>query len=272
MIKHIVLLILLIPAGAFADEKPKRPVPGKVEKHLLRDGFVLMGVDGKLAADQDKWFFELDRSLNDGRTVVKAGTRIEMLPSAGLEKMVADIADNPGRSYRLYNAVVTLYQDKNYLFCDYFLPLAEADTKVGKIPAGPNEPATEVKINEPNDVVMIPQEIIDRLKTRRIIRPEKMKKGFELKQDSILSDRTGFIEQQPDGKWIFRFDALGRNTSQVSLELLPCQALETAQYKKAMAVRRARFKVSGIVTKYNDRYYMLLQTANRAYGYGNFGD
>jgi hypothetical protein len=271
MIKRITLLILLITAVAVAEEKPQQPVPGKVEKPLLRDGFVLMGVDGKLIAGQDKWFFDLDRSLSDGRTIIADGSKIEMLPSAGLEKMVADIAENPGRSYRLYNAMVTLYHDKNYLFCDYFLPLVEADKAAGQNPAGPNEPAPEVKINEPNDVVKIPQEIIDRLKTRRIIRPEKMKQGFELKQDSILTDRTGFIKQQPGGEWVFQFDALGRNTSNVSLELLPCQALEAAQYKKAMAAGRARFKVSGVVTKYRDRYYMLLQTANRAYGYGNFG-
>jgi hypothetical protein len=271
MIKHITLWILLITAGAFAEEKPLEPVQDRVEKPLLRDGFVLMGVDGKLIASQDKWFFVLDAGVSDGRTAVEAGTKIEIMPSAGLEKMVSDSADNPGRSYRLYNAMVTLYHDKNYLFCDYFLPLTEADTAVNQPPAGPNEPAPEVRINEPNDVVVIPQEIVDRLKTRRIIRPEKMQKGFELKQDSILTERTGFIEQKPDGGWFFRFDALGRNTSNVSLELLPCQALEAAQYKKAMAVSRARFKVSGVVTKYHDRYYMLLQTANRAYGYGNFG-
>lgn len=270
MIKYITLLILLITAGAVSGEKTQKSVPGKVGKPLLRDGFLLMGVDGKLIARQDKWFFEMDRQVSDGRTVIAADSKIEMLPSAGLEKMVADIAENPGRSYRLYNAMVTLYHNNNYLFCDYFLPLAEADTAVGQTPAGPNEPTAEVKINEPNDVVKIPQEIIDRLKTRRIIRPEKMQQGFELKQDSILTERIGFINQQPDGKWLFRFDALGRNASNVSLELLPCQVLEAAQYKKAMAVGPARLKVSGIVTKYRGKYYMLLQTANRAYSYGNF--
>ncbi len=271
MIKRVTLLILLMAAGAFAEEEPLKPVPGAVEKPLLRDGFVLMGIDGRMVAREDKWFFEPDRDVSDGRTVFVAGSKIEMMPSAGLEKMVADIADNPGRSYRLYNAIITVYRGENYLFCDYFLPLAEADTDIGQAPAGPNEPTIEVMINEPNDVVVIPQEIIDKLKTRRIIRPEKMKQGFELKQDSILAERTGFIKQTPEGGWVFQFDALGRNTSEVSLELLPCQVLEAAQYKKAVAVRRARFKVSGIVTKYQGRYYLLLQTAKRAYGYGNFG-
>jgi hypothetical protein len=270
MIKRITLLILLIATGALAEQQQRKP--------LLRDGFVLMGVDGRVVARGDKWFFELERDISDGKSVITAGSKIEMLPSAGLEKMLADMKDNPGRSYRLYNAMVTLYGGENYLFCDYFLPLVEADTTVEEktavsgTPGGePNEPAVEVMINEPNDAVMIPQEIIDKLKTRRIIRPETIKQGFELKQDSILADRTGFIKQKSDGGWIFEFDAVGRNTSEVSLELLPCQVLAGAQYKNDKAVGRARFKVSGIVTKYQGRYYLLLQTANRAYGYGNFG-
>jgi hypothetical protein len=220
----------------------------------------------------------VDGYISDGRSVISAGSRIEVLPSAGLEKMVADMRDNPGRSYRLYNAMVTLYGGENYLFCDYFLPLAEADTAVEEkttVPRTPdeepNEPVIEVRINEPNDAVMIPQEIIDKLKTRRIIRPREIKQGFELKQDSILADRTGFIKEKPDGGWAFEFDAIGRNTSNVSLELLPCQVLARAQYKQAKAAGRARFKVSGIVTRYQDRYYLLLQTAKRAYAYGNFG-
>lgn len=260
----------MIATGGFAEQQPSKP--------LLRDGFVLMGVDGKAVARGDKWFFELERDVSDGRTLIKAGSKIEMLPSAGLEKMVADMTDNPGKSYRLYNALVTLYGGDNFLFCDYFLPLAEADAAASEENAlpgtpdrEPNEPTIEVMINEPNDAVMIPQEIIDKLKTRRIIRPEKIKQGFELKQDSILADRTGLIKQQPQSGWVFEFDAVGRNTSKVSLELLPCQALAVAQSRQAGAVGRVRFRVSGIVTMYQGRYYLLLQTANRAYGYGNFG-
>ena len=272
MIRRIILLIgLLIATRAVAEEKPNK-------KPLLRDGFVLMGVDGKLAARGDKWFFELEGDISDGKSVVWAGTKIEMLPSAGLEKMVADMKDNPGRSYRLYNALVTVYGGENYLFCDYFVPLAEARAAVGEKSAvagtgggEPNEAATEVAINEPNDAVMIPQEIIDKLTTRRIIRPENIKQGLELKQDSILAERTGFIKEKAQGGWVFEFDAVGRNTSRVSLELLPCQVLAGAQYRSAKAVGRARLKVSGIVTRYQGRYYLLLQTANRAYGHGNFG-
>ena len=92
-----------------------------------------------------------------------------------------------------------------------------------------------------------------------------------MKQDSILSDRTGFIKKTADGKWIFEFDAVGRNTSKVTLDLLPCQTLAAAERKQGKIPGEIRFKISGIVTKYQDRYYLLLQTVNRVYSYGNFG-
>jgi hypothetical protein len=193
-----------------------------------------------------------------------------MMPSAGLEKMIADIAENNSGSYKLYNAMVTEYHGENYLFCDYFVPLAEADTGVSDKPAEANDTAVEVMINEPNDAVKIPPEILEKLTTRRIIRPEKLKKGMELKQDSILADRTGFIKRS-GGRWIFEFDAIGRNTSNVTLELLPCQVLAKAEVRQGKRVGQFRFKVSGIVTKYRGRYYLLLQTARRSYNHGNFG-
>ena len=270
MIKRTTLLIiLLITTGAVANGKPKKP--------LLRDGYVLMGIDGKAVARGDTWLFEIDRDISDGRSVIRAGTKIPMLPSAGLEKMIADMTENAGGSYRLYNAMVTRYGGENYLFCDYFVPLAEVDTTVSEEPAvletpygEANETPVEVMINEPNDAVMIPQEIIDKLTTRRIIRPEKLKKGMELKQDSILADRTGFIKKSGDG-WVFEFDAIGRNTSNVTLELLPCQVLAKAEARQGKRVGQIRFKVSGIVTKCQGRYYLLLQTARRSYSHGNFG-
>jgi hypothetical protein len=260
----ILLIVLVITACAFAAEKPRK-------KPLLRDGFVLMGLDGKLVARGDKWYFEPERDISDGRSAVAAGTRVELLASAGLEKMVAGLKENPGGNYRLYNALVTQYEGNNYLFCDYSVPLAEAGAAVSEKPGEPNKAAAQIRINEPNDAVMIPQEIIDKLSTRRIIRPDNIREGMELKQDSILADRTGFIKEGAKDRWVFEFDAIGRNASSVSLELLPCQVLADAQNRAGRGVARARFKVSGIVTKYRGRYYLLLQSANRAYGYGNFG-
>ncbi|UCC22972.1 MAG: hypothetical protein JSW23_02575, partial [Planctomycetota bacterium] len=100
---------------------------------LLRDGFVLTGVDGKLVPPesnevspelaQERWFFEVDSDFSNGKGLVKAGTRLELLPSSVLESLTADANKNPDVSYRLAGRV-TRYRGKNFIFPTYFLPLA----------------------------------------------------------------------------------------------------------------------------------------------------
>jgi len=274
-------------------------------KTLLRDGFVLTGVDGKLTgADsndiwfQDSnegchgWFFEFDSDISDDKAVVKAGTSLKLLPSAALEKMTADVEKHSAATYRLWGRV-TKYKGKNFIFPIYFLPLGEtkkpppSTSQESRKKAGP-------AINDPNDVLTIPKEILDKLKTRRIIRPEQLKKGLELKQDSILADRTGFIsscvirdayrvkekrkEEKGKTQYAIRntqcefvFDALGRNVQQILLRLLPCQTLEWAERRQSAEADRLRFKIAGILTKYKGNHYLLLERTTRVYSHGNFG-
>lgn len=265
MIKRTVIisiLSLMFSSVLAAEEK---------EKSLLRDGFVLSGVDGKLVARGERWFFEFERPVSDGASVIEPGRKLEMLPSAGLEKMIEDLKERPETSYRLFNAVVTKYKGRNFIFCDYFLPITKAGPKAPQREPEENEQEPEVAINEPNDAIVIPEEIIEKLQGRRIIRPEKMKGKFELKQDSILANRTGFIVREEDGTYKFVFDALGRNMPRVSLDLLVCEALQRVEHKKSKDPEQRLYRVSGVVTKYDDRYYLLLQQAVRSYGYGNFG-
>jgi hypothetical protein len=92
---------------------------------------------------------------------------------------------------------------------------------------------------------------------------------LELKQDSILADRTGFIRDSGGGL-VFAFDALGRNIGTIQLQLLPCEILERAQRRQVVEADAVRFKVAGIVTEYKGQYYLLLQRAIRVYSYGNF--
>src|SRR4030042_4333757 len=81
-----VLLMSVIPTAAGFGAEVIRETP------LLRDDFVIMRVDGNLIGpdSNDVWFFELASDVNDYRTVIEAGTRLELLPSSALEKMTAD--------------------------------------------------------------------------------------------------------------------------------------------------------------------------------------
>jgi len=267
----------------------------------LRDGFTLAGVDGKLSsADSNegsqRWLFEFYSDVSDDKGRVKAGETLELLPSATLEKMTDDTQKRSAESYRLWGRV-TKYQERNFIFPIYFLPLGKVKQKLptpqksqqteSQITEAPNANATkkvhEPTINEPNDELAMPQEIIARLQTRRVVRPEQLqrtpnatkgvrepKKGLELKADCILADRTAFLVDQPDGGVTAVFDALGRNIPQVSFKLLPCEALEGAQHKQSAEADPLRFKIAGIVTKYKGEYYLLLQRAIQIYSHENF--
>jgi hypothetical protein len=279
-------------------------------KPLLRDGFVMNGVDGNLVSpdSNDVCFFKLTSDVNDYRTVIKAGTKLELLPSATLEKMIADKKTRTTAAYRIWNSIVTNYKGRNFIFPGYFMPLSKTE-KVKQKPSkesqnGPQEPnqiesvqprEQQLKLDEPNDILSMPQEIIKKLRARRE-RPTVSKQpiadsneasagksqpatkeklteaqSYTLSTDSVYVDRTGFLVKKDDGRLVFMPDALGRNVQNLSFYLLPCTILELTELKQAAEPDKVRFKIAGRITKYKGDNYLLLEKATRAYSYGNFG-
>ena len=266
---------------------------------LLRDGFVLTGVNGKLVPHesnevspeftQDRRFFEFDSDFSNGRGLIKAGARLELLPSSVLERMISDANNNPNISYRLTGRV-TRYRGKNFIFPTYFLPLAKTKKPQFSTPQKSPQREKQPAINEPNDVLTIPKELIEKLpdrKTRIDLRKRVQdsgepgaKTGDKRKsrpvQDSILADKCGFIHDAANETGVtwrqvrFALDALGRKESKTSLRLLPCQALEQAQRKQSAEPDPLRFKMAGIITRFKGKDYLLLQRATRVYSHGNF--
>jgi hypothetical protein len=129
----------------------------------------------------------------------------------------------------------------------------------------------KIAINEPNDALAMPEEIVSKLKNRRVLRHEEVKPGLQLKQDSILADRTALLGKRVDGQNEVVLDAIGRNIPQISFRLLPCEVLERAQKEQSIEPDPVRFKIAGILTQYKGEYYLLLQKAIQAYSHGNFG-
>ena len=251
-------------------------------KKLLRDGFVLAGVDGKMVkVDGDGWFFEFGSEVSDGKGRVPAGKKLELLPSAGLEKIISDVNDYSEVSYRLWGRV-TKYRGRNFIFPVYFLPLGEISKPDSQASRKPQQQEDEVTINEPNDVLTIPEEIVVKLQARKVIRPRQLRKRLELKQDSILADRTGFIKEHKSTRaqghkdsrelgTTFVLDAVGWGVEQISFRLLACEVLEGAQRQQLSEAEPMRFKVSGIITEYKGEKYLLLQRSIRVYSHENFG-
>jgi len=296
----LLFFISVVPAALGFDAEIIHETP------LLRDGFVMMGVDGKLIGpdSNDVWLFELTSDVNDYETVVKAGTRLELLPSSALEKMAADKKMRATAAYRLWNSRVTRYKGRNFIFPGYFIPLRMAEKpepsqESQRKKQEPDQIQTEkpheqqLELDEPNDVLSMPQEIIEKLRTRRektTVRKQPIADGNEVSVDgsqpateeksqvarrymqsfdSILTDRTGFLMQH---RFLFVPDSLGRNVQKPSLHLLPCAILELTELKQAAEPEMVRFKIAGIITKYKGDDYLLLEKATQTYNHGNFGE
>jgi hypothetical protein len=90
------------------------------------------------------------------------------------------------------------------------------------------------------------------------------------KQDTIFANRAGRVSLK-EGKYVFEPDGLGRGVERFSIELLPCQSLDEAMGQVRSGANQVRFNVAGILTRYKDKRYLLLQKATRVYSYGNFG-
>ncbi|MHC4754186.1 MAG: hypothetical protein ACYTBP_03495 [Planctomycetota bacterium] len=274
MIKRVVILFLMFSLSGVT-------LGADAERVLLRDGQVLpsTGLDGKLIkADSndvllsnfaclnkaDSWFFKLDEELKDDKVIVKPGERIQLLPSSALEKMVADLRNNPEAFYRIWGKV-TRYRDKNFIFTTYFSPVAKRTR-----PEPSKRKEIRIAINDPNDELPIPQKVLEKIRNRKVVKPVRLQKGRELTEDSVFVNRIGYIIRKSDGQTVFVPDALGRNVPKMVIRLLPCEIFQITEDRQKREAELSRYKVAGVITKYKKKQYLLLQRATKVYSYGNF--
>ncbi len=316
MLKDFVKWFCLFAAVCFV------PVGIADEGTLLSDGSLIGTVDGKVVADTDKneWFFKLEEDVNDHLGRVQAGTELRLLESSTLEQLTYDFKKRSRGEYRIW-ARVTSYEGKNFIFPVYYIPLSGLNKsqqkpqntaqKVEEKPAEreqveqksvktePQERQTGGKpnVNEPEDEVVIPEDLMEKFKSRKTFQPEQFTKKqtqeknkkedaktgakselteepelkeIEVEQDRILADRTAVLQKSSRGGYEFVLDGLGWNAPQVSFKVLPSQALELAQRGQGNVMVALRFKISGIVTVYKGQLYLLLQRAVRTYSHQNF--
>ncbi len=289
MSKKLIISILLFLIGTAAHgAQTVRPA-------LLRDGLILRGIEGKLTGSDsnDVWFFELGSDVTDDNVVVKAGTSLKLLPSATLENMVTDVNELSANRYMLWGRI-TRYKGVNFIFPE--TPTKKELEQSEPAAATPKQDTRQNPvINDPNDLLTIPPEVMEKLKaikaktTASVQRPaeskkmqkeqtpstaegttSKIAKRYTQKIDTVFVDRTAFLVEQENDEFIFVLDALGRNVPQVSLQLLPCEMLELTEQRQSALLESVRFKIAGIMTKYKGKNYLLLQKATRVYSHGNF--
>ncbi len=79
-----------------------------------------------------------------------------------------------------------------------------------------------------------------------------------LREGTYLVDRTGRIRQTTDGQTEFLFDADGKAMRDPPVILLPNLMLMSIQTAAANSSRDLHFRITGFVTEYRGRNYLLL--------------
>jgi hypothetical protein len=285
-------ILMLCLAGGGVVFGAEQIVRAKQRRHPMpvREGFVFDGVEGTITRageSRDKWFFAADVEVSDGRAVIKAGQAVELLPSATLETITANIdKGKTSTDVRLW-ATVTRYSnrnllagqgredislhkdffDKNFLFAWYFIPTSSITEPPGEIKTDQSAEPGAAEAGQPDESI-IPANVMEMLKPKRMVNLAKLKK-LDIKGDVMLADRTGFVLADDKGK-LFGLDGLGRNVEDISFRLLPCEVLERVEANLARSAGQQRYRIAGRVTKYKGALYILLQRAVRTYSHGNF--
>ncbi len=322
MVLILGLLVSGVAAGPAVETALERPLLR--DGFILREvAGTLIRQPAEPPDSNDVWLFEFSSDVNDSGpargtgfqpvestttepapngSVLKVGARLQLLPSSALERMVADIpkisnfksqisdSSRPVGPAYLLSGRVTKYKGRNFIFPNYSLPLLPEKPKaeipdLNDVPA----PGGVMALDEPNDVLAMPPDFIEKLRARReketsgakvpIVEAQQLVEDanaaravrYAQSPDSILVDRTAFLVQRSQNGPVCSLDALGRNIQQVALRLLPCEVLEAAEREQSAEPEPIRFKIAGLVTTYKGDSYLLLQKAIRTYSHGNFG-
>jgi len=272
------------PPAATPQLPSKNPKATAPRKALLRDGHVVLGLRGQIrhSKDDNRWLFVAPEPITDGRGTIPPNAPIELLPSKALEKMGGLLDEKRDTASVWITARVTLYRGANYLYVVYFVPMRSlgtdrtnhTETDAGRADqsesANPETPgAVPTPSTDPNMPSILPDHIRRRLRPDVVLDLEKLPKMLETDRDVAIVDRTGYFTGTT-GKRTFVLDGFGRRIEGLRFHVLPDVSLQQTETILDAWPGRMRFRVSGIVTRYNDEYYLLLQRAVRTYTHGNF--
>lgn len=238
---------------------------------LLPEGFVLNGIEGTVVCDKnqmDSWTFIPSTELTYMKTVLPAGSSLPILPSGGLDQIRLVDKDKANVQIKVWG-ILTLYGKQNYLFPMQILPLTTTQEAPAEIT--PQQPATPVGISptDPNDSEVIPAEVMKVLRSQtRVDLVQISETNVMAGLDTSLIGKAGFVHMGAEKR--FQPDGFGRNIEKAEYTLLPCLTLETTEEKIFRALGRYRYTVSGIITQYQGKQYLLLYRTVRTYSNKNF--
>ena len=88
----------------------------------------------------------------------------------------------------------------------------------------------------------------------------------------MIVDRIGRLVYDPEEQmWLFNFESDATHLTEAPIALLPCQLLEVMEKATHQSAQRIKYRISGRVTKYQNRNYLLLRKVLLVFERGNIG-
>ena len=239
---------------------------------VIAEGVFLEEAEGLIMLDTqtDTWQFIPEEAVEiTADKSFPAGQPLAMLPCSVLEQMAKLAGEEPKLQVQLW-AIFTKYKEVNYLFSVYFMPIAEETTPVEEPAQQPaEEPDTEKPGQNQGSGSIIPENILTQIRSTETPDLKRFEQIAVVTGDKNMIGRTGYLIEQ-NGQRVFHPDGFGRNVNEKAFVLLPNQMRAQAEERMNMTPGKQRYTISGLVTTYKGKNYMLLRRAQRTFTNGNF--
>lgn len=268
------------PAGTIAPPTRRVIVPPGFEAPkrapLLREGGIMLKVPGTISKDLDLGIqvFQPDRSRTGG-----LDRELILLPSRGLEDLarleplvVERQGDGPGR-YEVTGSVL-VYRGRNFLYPDAIVPVDGGAAKTpdsGTDDVDPSEPSGGSPESEDDRLDRIGDDLERRLERRIGAVPRSLDAlGAEAPQAAAIPSGTRFVDRRgrlsrDPSSGVWRFVLAGRGAGEnPSIVLLPCLELERIERMARESDVSTPILVSGTVTTYRGRNFLLPTRTQRS--------
>lgn len=245
---------------------------GRIPRKLVEEGVAVNGIDGKLQLDQEsgKWIFEPYSQIKGRYTSIEKDTQVPVLPSSMLENMTEALGKQKYAEFRVWGRIMRSPR-YNTLYPIYAVGLKDvtADPNDDDSQQQPEIPAAY----DPNAAVVMPEDVMKSLQPRRVVSNVQLTEALKDDEDAVIVDRSGLLGPAPEdpNTYIFRLDGFGWNFQGLRFELLENEQLrDIVSDVNFDVLSPGRIEVSGVITKYQGKNYLLLQRAVKVYSHGNF--